>query len=257
MKALIDSDSLIYKHASINQEVTKWDENTTTVTTNFTKAKRGIKANIEAIMEATDTDDYLMVLSPKNTFRFDILPSYKSNRKPPQHALELLTPLRRYVTDTLQVHTPTYVEADDYCVWRMYEEPSEWVLCHIDKDLNQAVGAHYNYRTLKSYKVKQDEADYMFYLQTLTGDTSDGYKGCPGIGPKKAEKILQPLDLTNEQEVWDVILETYADKELTEEDALVQARVARMLRPGEYNGDNVIKLWGSKQDESGVPRNNN
>jgi DNA polymerase-1 len=249
MKALIDSDSLIYKHASINQEVTEWDEDTVTIDINLTKAKRGLKQNIEDIMEATDTDDYLCVLSPKQTFRFDVLPSYKSNRKPAKYPLELLKPLRKFMAETMKEHTPTYVEADDYCVWKMYEEPGEWVLCHIDKDLNQATGAHYNYRNFKSYRVNQEEADYVFYLQTLTGDTSDGYKGCPGIGPKKAEKILQTLDLTNEKEVWEAIVDTYEDKELTEDDALVQARVARMLRPSEYNGDDVIKLWGIEDEE--------
>jgi DNA polymerase I len=243
MKALIDSDSLIYKFAALNQEVTEWDENTTTFTTDLAKAKRGLKANIDDIMEATDTSDYLCVLSPKRTFRYDILPSYKGNRKPPKHPLELIKPLRKFMTETMKTHTPTYVEADDYCVWKMYEEPSKWVLCHIDKDLNQATGVHYNYRNLNTYKVTQEEADYVFYMQILQGDTSDGYKGCPGIGPKKAEKILQTLDLTNEQEVWDAIIETYEAKDLTEDDALVQARVARMLRPSEYDGDVNIKLW--------------
>jgi len=217
MKALIDSDSLIYKHASINQDVTEWDEDTVTITTNLAKAIRGIDRNIADIVEAVDADDYLCVLSPKKTFRYDVLESYKGNRKPPKHPLELLKPLRRHISNALKTHTPTYVEADDYCVWKMYEEPGEWVLCHIDKDLNQAPGAHYNYNKLTTYRVDQDEADYLFYLQTLTGDTSDGYKGCPGIGPKKAEKILQPLDLSNEQEIWEAIVATYEEKELTED----------------------------------------
>jgi len=243
MKALIDSDSLIYKHASLNQEVTEWDEDTVTITTDLESAIVGLDRNIADIVEAVDADDYLCILSPRKTFRYDLLPSYKGNRKPPKYPLQLLKPLRRHLTNALKSHTPTYVEADDYCVWKMYEEPNEWVLCHIDKDLNQAVGAHYNYRNLNTYKVKQDEADYVFYMQILTGDTSDGYKGCPGIGPKKAEKILQTLDLTNKKEVWEAIIETYETKDLTEEDALVQARVARMLRPSEYNGDDIIKLW--------------
>ena len=249
MKALIDSDSLIYKHASLNQEVTEWDEDTTTITTDLPKAIKGLERNIDDIIEAVDADDYLCVLSPKRTFRYDILPSYKGNRKAPKYPLELLKPLREYVSKHMKTHTPCYVEADDWCVWKMYAEPDEWILCHIDKDLNQAVGAHYNYSKLNAYKVAQEEADYVFYLQTLTGDTSDGYKGCPGIGPKKAEKILQTLDLTNEKQVWEAIVETYKEKELTQDDALVQARVARMLRPSEYNGDDVIKLWGKEYEE--------
>ncbi len=251
MKALIDSDSLIYKHASLHQEVTEWDEETTTITTDLESAMRGLEQNIVDIVDATDADDWLAVLSPRKTFRYDILPSYKGNRKPPKYPLELLKPLREFITNAFptHTHTPCYVEADDYCVWKMYEEPNEWVLCHIDKDLNQAVGAHYNYRNLNTYRVTQEEADYVFYLQILTGDTSDGYKGCPGIGPKKAAKILQTLDLANEKEVWQAIVDTYESKDLTEEDALVQARVARMLRPSEYDGDCTIKLWGMDDED--------
>lgn len=256
MKALIDSDSLIYKYAAIHQEVIEWDEETTTIITDLDRARAGLAENIAAIMEATDATSYLMVLSPKKTFRHDVLPSYKSNRKPPKYPLELLRPLREYAMDTWDTHTPTYVEADDYCVWKMYDEPDEWVLCHIDKDLNQAPGSHYNYNKLEAYRVEQEEADLLFYTQILTGDTSDGYKGCPGIGPKKAEKILQPLDLSNEQEIWEAIVATYEEKELTEEDALVQARVARMLRPSEYNGDDVITMWGLKDEDKVLKHSN-
>jgi len=248
MRALIDSDSLIYKHAAINQEVIEWDEDNTTIITNLDRAMDELEENIGDIVDAVGADDYLMVLSPKKTFRYDVLPTYKGNRKPPKHPLELLKPLREFAMSQFKTHTPTYVEADDYCVWKMYEEPDEWVLCHIDKDLNQAVGSHYNYHKLNAYVVDQQEADLLLYTQILTGDSTDGYKGCPGIGPKKAEKILQPLDLNNHKEIWDVIVGTYEEKKLTEEDALVQARVARMLRPSEYNGDDVITMWRPDED---------
>jgi len=249
MKALIDSDSLIYKYAAINQEVIEWDENTHTILTDWAATKAGFEEALQGILEITDADDYLLVLSPKKTFRYDLLPSYKGNRKEPKFPLELLMPLRAWVTKTFKTHVPTYVEADDYCVWRMYEEPNEWVLCHIDKDLNQATGIHYNYNKGEGYEVTQEEADLMFYKQILTGDTSDGYGGCPGIGEKRASKILDSLDITNEKEVWEAIVETYAVKGFTVNDVLIQARMARMLRPSEYNGDDSIVMWGKEYEE--------
>jgi DNA polymerase-1 len=66
--------------------------------------------------------------------------------------------------------------------------------------------------------------------QTLVGDTSDGYPGCPGIGPVKAEKVLgMPPN-------WQDVVGAYRAAKLTEADALVQARVARILRYGETPG---------------------
>jgi len=36
---------------------------------------------------------------------------------------------------------------------------------------------------------------YLFYKQMLMGDSADNIKGIPGVGPKKAEKLLDGLDL--------------------------------------------------------------
>ena len=33
---------------------------------------------------------------------------------------------------------------------------------------------------------------YNFWYQMLVGDTVDNIKGCPGIGPVKAKKVLEP-----------------------------------------------------------------
>jgi DNA polymerase-1 len=69
-------------------------------------------------------------------------------------------------------------------------------------------------------------------MQTLQGDSVDGYKGCPGIGPKKAEKIL-----ADSTDPWGDIVSAYMGKGLTEDDALVQAQVARICQHQNYNYD--------------------
>jgi DNA polymerase-1 len=45
--------------------------------------------------------------------------------------------------------------------------------------------------------VTEAEADYYHMFQTLIGDITDGYKGCPGIGKVKAEKLLADLSHRN------------------------------------------------------------
>ena len=42
--------------------------------------------------------------------------------------------------------------------------------------------------------ISEPWADYWHLYQTLVGDTSDGYKGCPGVGKVKAEKLLEFSD---------------------------------------------------------------
>ena len=64
----------------------------------------------------------------------------------------------------------------------------------------------------------------------------------PGIGPKKANNLLEgqkPADY------WGIIVQAYKAVGLTEEDALVQARVARILRCEDYEKGGV-KLWNPK-----------
>ena len=51
--------------------------------------------------------------------------------------------------------------------------------CRTDKDLKQVPGVHYNWRTDCMERVTTPDADYWFYFQVLTGDSTDGYSGCP------------------------------------------------------------------------------
>ena len=81
-------------------------------------------------------------------------------------------------------------------------------------------------------------ADRFHLYQTLVGDQTDNYKGCPGVGPVKAETAL------GANPTWASVVGCYEKAGLTEEDALVQARVARILRHGEYNKMTCeVKLW--------------
>jgi DNA polymerase-1 len=69
-----------------------------------------------------------------------------------------------------------------------------------------------------------EEADKHFLMQCLTGDLTDGYSGLKGYGPKTAEKLL------GQRPAWSLVEKAYLDAGLTKEDALTQARLARILR---------------------------
>jgi DNA polymerase-1 len=73
----------------------------------------------------------------------------------------------------------------------------------------------------------------------LTGDAVDNYKGCPGIGKKKADILLR-----EEGVKWKTVVDAFAKAGLDEFAALTQARVARILRAEDYNFKNEeVLLW--------------
>lgn len=80
--------------------------------------------------------------------------------------------------------------------------------------------------------------------QTLVGDTVDGYSGCKGIGDKTARKILGEVGEHSLSEMWQAVINTYKSKGYTEDDALLNARMARILRAEDYDFKNKeVKLW--------------
>jgi len=248
MIALIDADSIAYKYASIYQDTCIWDESDpdniiASVETDLETAKEELKLFIEGILDNTNCDDKVLVISPtsKTTFRYDVADTYKGNRRPPKVALEMLTPLRELLIEMGAICFDN-VEADDVCVSRMYQEPGKYVLCHIDKDLNQAVGKHYNYNTQESYEVDQEEADYWFYSQVLEGDSVDGIKGCPKVGKVKAQKILAAV---KPEEYWETIKDKYEEVGMDNDYLIQQARLVYMLR--DYNENTgEFTLWNEQ-----------
>jgi len=88
-----------------------------------------------------------------------------------------------------------------------------------------------------------EDAQRNFYTQVLTGDTTDGYKGIPGIGPKKAEAIL------GSRPDWGIVIHAYQKAGMTETDAKSQARLARILRWSEWDAsEGTLKLWEPEHD---------
>lgn len=77
--------------------------------------------------------------------------------------------------------------------------------------------------------------------QTLVGDVTDGYTGCPKYGAVRAAKLL---DSISTEYWWKAIVDAFKSQNLTEEDALIQARMAYILHKDDYDMEtHKIKLW--------------
>ena len=71
------------------------------------------------------------------------------------------------------------------------------------------------------------------FIQSLAGDQTDGYAGVPGYGVKTAAKLFD-----KEGYVWETVVDAYKSKGMTFEDALLNARLARILQVTDYDFKN-------------------
>jgi len=238
--ALVDGDVALYEVTTACETPTDWGNDMWTLHCDFDVAKQRFDNWILNIKQILNVDKVIVALSGDTNWRKDVLPTYKLHRKKTRKPLAFAE-LKKYCCDVYRTFKYDNLEGDDV-LGMLAGDPSikgEKIIVTIDKDLKTIPGSHYNplRKDEGIVEVTQDQADYNHLFQTLTGDAVDGYGGCPGIGPVRAAKVLQ-------YPCWGAVIEAYGTAGLTEEDALVQARVARILRHGEYNTKTMeVKLW--------------
>lgn len=200
------------------------------------RAIQNMEDHISWVSNRLGSNDHLMYLSGNQNFRKELYPAYKENRsgsgKPP-----LLLDLKLYLELEYGAETVDCLEADDLMgMQASYSGNTRpHIMVSIDKDMKQIPGLLFNPSHPEDgvVEISKQSADRMFYMQILQGDSTDNYPGCPGIGPKKAEKLLDSLH--PEENPWPYIVAEYKHHLLDESFALVQARLARILRSGEFD----------------------
>ena len=241
---LVDTDIIAYKVASVNQIDFDWGDGYNSRILHRPRAKEQAVRIIEDLLVTLKADHAIMCLTDKENFRYDVLPSYKGNRKGVEKP-EMLQELKDYLAERYESFIRPSLEADDV-MGILSTHPTlikgKKIIVSEDKDMKTIHGWLFNpAKDKKARLVTGEQADRYHMLQTLTGDATDGYKGCPQIGPKKAEVIL---DAHEPHEWWDAVVRTYEAKGLTEEDALVQARVACICRSVNYDfKTKEVILW--------------
>lgn len=235
---LLDADIIAYKIASTAEKryqfpgcepsvmLQDWDEVTPR-----------IDAEVNKLTKKLETSEVMVCLScpTAENWRLDILPTYKGNRKGTVRPQYL-----QAVKDYLAAEYPSYrrptLEADDI-MGILSTHPTlikgKKVIVSEDKDMKTIPGWLFNPAKDKAARlIDEHDADRWHLYQALCGDTTDGYVGCPGIGPVKAAAAL--LD-TGRAAYWDSVVDVYESKGLTEDDALIQARVARICRASDFD----------------------
>jgi DNA polymerase-1 len=236
---LIDGEIYAYRIASVCEYPLDWNDGDEVQM--FADKEEGIDAldaKISSIKNLLQADDVIIALSESGNFRKDLNPDYKEQRKTVKKPV-ILKDLCEYMREAYHVCSHPKLEADDVLgiLQTANKIKGTTIIVSADKDLRTIPGLHFNPDKDKEVvRVLPDVADYNFYFQTLIGDSTDNYKGCPGIGVKKATTILNPLMKgSSSSKRWEAVLQTFLDKGLDEENAIMNARMAYILQGHNYN----------------------
>lgn len=228
--ALIDGDILLVSTGFALETETEWEDDVWSLTVDLKEWKKAVDKVIKGHVKDLLVSDYIICLSQGTTFRHDIYPAYKGNRKGRKPTG--LKAMQEWMVKDHDAKIKPGIEADD-TMGILATHPrlieGDKIIVSQDKDLKTIPGTLY--RDGDVVEISEPEANYWHLYQTLVGDTTDGYPGCPGVGPKKAEKALEGEPETH----WENIVAAYEKAGLEEEDALLQARLARILRYTDYN----------------------
>jgi DNA polymerase-1 len=243
---LIDGDPIAYQCSFSNQSSYDWGDDGLDVTHDPDAAVADVDLAIKKIKSDLGVKNAVVALSVATPlgWRRAVLPTYKDHRKKIAKPLALEA-CRQHLLSKWKAYIRPTLEADDVLgilATNRKIVPGEKIIVSIDKDLLQIPSKVYRPREQKLVHVTREEADYLHLRQTLTGDTVDGYTGLPGCGPKGADKVLAAYGAE-----WSTVVTAYEAKGLTEADALVQARVARICRASDYDFKlKKVKLWEPK-----------
>ncbi len=283
MELIIDADTLVYRGAfsaertyyrytDIDQRIHSFDtmtqfkayakDNGIKTGEGVLKQFRGLKGEgiarhytklcVQTILDSYPDLPYKLFLSntDKQDYRFKAAKTlpYKGKRPPKPHYYQTC---RDYLIENWN---PTIVkgsEADDALGIIGTELKGECILVHIDKDIDQIPGIHYNPNKGLEYTISALDANRNLYKQLMCGDSVDNI---PGIkhwckprtcGPKTVDKLL--ADCTNIKEMLGKITEHYMLNRLSSKDDLnmiieEQMLLLRLCRTREELKENIKRF---------------
>jgi len=201
-KVLIDSDTLAYRAV-----VGKDDEPLDNVLDDLYNSCQQVLGELP---ECEFTQFYL---TGSDNFRKTSYDWYKANRASTPRPVHL-TEAKRFLEKEFGAVWSVNQEADDDIGIEVFREPNSKVLiAHIDKDLNQFPGTHYNYNKKEFYEVTETQAQQFFLHQMVLGDKVDNVQGFDGLirpaYPKKFKYIEDTINsetdfLEGLRFVWDL-----------------------------------------------------
>ena len=240
MKLLIDADFIVYKACAAAESEVDFGDDVILVTSNFDDAYGATKRELTKISNKFgEFSDIILFFSDSKNFRKQIEKSYKGhrNRKKPCGYKRVINALKKEYKVIIK---PT-LEADDAMGIYATKFPGNCIVSP-DKDMRQIPGKLYNFDEV--FTVSKEEGAKWHLIQSLAGDQTDGYSGVPGIGVKRATTLFEEHGYS-----WKTVIKAFEDKDLSEYDAITNARLARILTADDYDFTKKEPiLWSPSSD---------
>jgi DNA polymerase-1 len=240
MLLLIDADIPCYRAAAACETEVDWGDDVWSIYTDVGRAKELFQGYIQKFVDDTGCDELKLCYTSSDNFRSTVYPPYKGNRKsrkPVGYGA-----LKEWSKELYPHFEKPTLEADDCMGILATKFKGKTMIVTMDKDLKTIPGTLWHLdQKLNGKKIQVTDKDAWewFLTQTLTGDVTDGFPGCPGIGPVSAKKLLETKGAN-----WDTVKHAYIKAGLTEDDALVQARCARILHASDWDFEkSEVILW--------------
>lgn len=237
---LVDADVVCYKMAySCTDKFDFGDDDEEGVVEVYRpeEARARIDGYLEELVSRFRASELVVCLSSRENFRKELAPYYKSKRGPKPALWETTRSYLESEQIDYKVVIYNRLEGDDV-IGLLHTGPylDQSVMVTIDKDLKTIPGRVFFENKDRGIEVYSPRQAALFHLsQVVTGDSTDCYPGLPGAGPARWTKIAAEWDGKEILGLWELIVKAYEAKKLTEEDALLQARLAFILREGFYH----------------------
>ena len=242
MTLLIDADWLVYSSCCAAEQDTRWNEWQHQLTSDVRDCMNIFESRLDVFKNiAEDNHDVVMCFTSYPTFRHEIFPEYKMNRIGKRKPLALKHTIDIIKQEYECVSYPN-LEGDDVlgllATNGQYKNP---IIVSVDKDM----------KTIPCKLIRDDEilhitekkANRHWFEMSLAGDSGDNIYGIKGMGMVTASKTLADTPDTTDA-LWSKVQETYTKKGYTIADAILNARLTRILRDGDYNFQTgEVKLW--------------
>lgn len=258
---LIDADFVLYRACAAAERVASFPNEAghiiDIINCSRDEAKDNFLGDVEGYVKKLFADEAILIFSGPNNFRKTLWPLYKANRastRKPVSYWQVIEDIK--AQGDYRVVSEDCLEGDDYIgILATRPSPIRRVIVSEDKDMMTLPNTEI-YRQGDLVEIDEEEADRFWMHQTLMGDATDGYKGCPGIGTVGADKVL-----AQGGERWENILQAYrkgcrdkpnaladAQIETPEDLALINARLARILRHADWDSEKREPiLWTPKE----------
>ena len=230
MKLLIDADYIVYKSCAAAEYDIDYGDDVIFVGSSFKEAYSNVERDLQKIAKEFFDPSVILFFSDSTNFRKQVDPNYKGhrNRKKPCGYKRVINKL----SESYEVIRMPTLEADD-ALGVYATSNDDCVIVSPDKDMKQIPGQLYNLEEMFTI-TKQDGWEW-FLIQTLAGDSTDGYSGAPGFGIKTSQKFLGEYGYT-----FDNVVSAFEQKGLTEHDALKNARLAKILTADDYDNGPIL-----------------